>query len=56
MKKTVSVIGQKDTSAPSNEKAKKKINVASYCRVSTESDEQLNNLAVKTEFLAQKKV
>lgn len=49
MKKKVIKIDNIDTT-PSNDKMKKKINVAAYCRVSTESDEQLNSLAVQRDY------
>lgn len=49
MKKKVTKIDNVETT-PANENIKKKINVAAYCRVSTESDEQLNSLAVQRRY------
>lgn len=49
MKKKVTQIDSTKI-ATSNENTKTKINVAAYCRVSTESDEQLNSLAVQRDY------
>ena len=49
MKKKVTKIDNLETTS-SNENIKTKINVAAYCRVSTESDEQLNSLAVQRDY------
>lgn len=49
MKKKVTKIDSTKI-ATSNENTKVKINVAAYCRVSTESDEQLNSLAVQRDY------
>lgn len=49
MKKTITEITQKCTTSK-NGTEKTKLNVAAYCRVSTESDEQMNSLANQKEY------
>lgn len=49
MKKTITEISPKDTKSKKGT-AKSKLNVAAYCRVSTESDEQMNSLANQKEY------
>ena len=49
MKKTITEISPKDTKSK-KVATKSKLNVAAYCRVSTESDEQMNSLANQKEY------
>ena len=49
MKKTITEITQKETRSRKGI-LQKKINVAAYCRVSTESDEQMNSLTNQKEY------
>lgn len=49
MKKTITEISSKDTKSK-KVTTKSKLNVAAYCRVSTESDEQMNSLANQKEY------
>lgn len=49
MKKTITEISPKDTKSK-KVTTKSKLNVAAYCRVSTESDEQMNSLANQKEY------
>lgn len=49
MKKTITEINPKETKSKKG-LAKSKLNVAAYCRVSTESDEQMNSLANQKEY------
>ena len=49
LKKTITEISPKETKSKKGI-AKSKLNVAAYCRVSTESDEQMNSLANQKEY------
>lgn len=49
LKKTITEISPKDTKSK-KVATKSKLNVAAYCRVSTESDEQMNSLANQKEY------